>query len=125
MRATLTPVSADEAYRHAQMVGLTLLAVLHNELGDLRRVKQVVKLTGMVNAAPDFTEHPYVINGCSDLFVDVFGDAGRHSRSAVGVDSLPGQHHGRDRGDRRDSGLTAAHFSTNTQISTSSQKLHR
>ena len=83
-------VSADEAYQHAQMVGLNLLAVLHNELGDLRRVKRVVKLLGMVNAAPDFTEHPRVINGCSDLFVDVFGDAGRHSRSAVGVGSLPG-----------------------------------
>jgi enamine deaminase RidA (YjgF/YER057c/UK114 family) len=72
------------------MVGLNLLAVLHNELGDLRRVKRVVKLLGMVNAAPDFTEHPRVINGCSDLFVDVFGDAGRHARSAVGVGSLPG-----------------------------------
>jgi enamine deaminase RidA (YjgF/YER057c/UK114 family) len=72
------------------MVGLNLLAVLHNELGDLRRVMRVVKLLGMVNAAPDFTEHPRVINGCSDLFVDVFGDAGRHSRSAVGVGSLPG-----------------------------------
>ena len=83
-------VSADEAYRHAQMVGLNLLAVLHHELGDLRRVKRVVKLLGMVNAAPDFTEHPRVINGCSDLFIDVFGDAGRHSRSAVGVGSLPG-----------------------------------
>lgn len=83
-------VSADEAYRHAQLVGLNLLAVLHNELGDLARVKRVVKLLGMVNAAPDFTEHPRVINGCSDLFVDVFGDAGRHSRSAVGVGSLPG-----------------------------------
>jgi enamine deaminase RidA (YjgF/YER057c/UK114 family) len=82
-------VSADEAYRHAQRVGLTLLAVLHDELGDLRRVRQVVKLLGMVNAAPDFAEHPRVINGCSDLFTDIFGDAGRHARSAIGVGSLP------------------------------------
>jgi enamine deaminase RidA (YjgF/YER057c/UK114 family) len=83
-------VSTEEAYRHAQLVGLNLLAVLHDELGDLQRVKQIVKLLGMVNATPAFTEHPRVINGCSDLFVDVFGDAGRHSRSAVGMGSLPG-----------------------------------
>jgi enamine deaminase RidA (YjgF/YER057c/UK114 family) len=66
------------------------LSVLHVELGDLSRVKRIVKLLGMVNATPDFADHPRVINGCSDLFVDVFGDAGRHSRSAVGVGSLPG-----------------------------------
>ncbi|MGF6239426.1 MULTISPECIES: RidA family protein [Paraburkholderia] len=83
-------VSTEEAYGHAQLVGLNLLAVLHNELGDLQRVKRVVKLLGMVNATPEFTEHPHVINGCSDLFVDVFGEAGRHSRSAVGMGSLPG-----------------------------------
>jgi enamine deaminase RidA (YjgF/YER057c/UK114 family) len=83
-------VSAAEAYEHAQLVGLNLLAVPHNELGDLQRVKRVVKLLGMVNATPEFTEHPHVINGCSDLFVDVFGEAGRHSRSAVGMGSLPG-----------------------------------
>ena len=83
-------VSTDQAYRHAQLVGLNLLSVLHDELGDLRRVRRVVKLLGMVNDTPDFTEHPRVINGCSDLFVDIFGDAGRHSRSAIGVGSLPG-----------------------------------
>lgn len=83
-------VSTDQAYYHAQLVGLNLLSVLHNELGDLARVKRVIKLLGMVNATPHFTEHPRVINGCSDLLVDVFGDAGRHSRSAVGVGSLPG-----------------------------------
>ncbi|SAL68189.1 endoribonuclease L-PSP [Caballeronia udeis] len=83
-------VTADEAYAHALLVGLNLLSVLHVELGDLSRVKRVVKLLGMVNATPDFADHPRVINGCSDLFVDVFGDAGRHSRSAVGVGSLPG-----------------------------------
>ena len=59
-------------------------------LGDLGRVARVVKLLGMVNASPNFSDHPKVINGCSDLFVDVFGEAGRHARSAVGVGSLPG-----------------------------------
>ncbi|WP_206997048.1 RidA family protein [Trinickia mobilis] len=82
-------VSADEAYRHAELVGLNLLSVLHQELGDLGRVRRIVKLLGMINATPDFEEHPRVINGCSDLFVDILGDAGRHSRSAVGVGSLP------------------------------------
>ncbi|MGH8782968.1 RidA family protein [Paraburkholderia sp.] len=82
-------VTTDEAYLHAQLVGLNLLSVLHDALGDLGRVKRVVKLLGMVNATPEFGEHPRVINGCSDLFVDILGDAGRHARSAVGVGSLP------------------------------------
>jgi enamine deaminase RidA (YjgF/YER057c/UK114 family) len=81
--------TADEAYQHARTVGIDLLAVMRSELGSLDRVKRVVKLLGMVNAAPEFTDHPRVINGCSDLFVDVFGDAGRHARSAVGMGSLP------------------------------------
>ena len=63
---------------------------MENELGSLDGVKQVVKVLGMVNSAPDFTEHPKVINGCSDLFVEVFGDKGRHARSAVGMGALPG-----------------------------------
>ncbi|WP_158900428.1 RidA family protein [Burkholderia sp. L27(2015)] len=82
-------VTTEVAYAHAQLVGLNLLSVLHDTLGDLARVTRVVKLLGMVNATPDFTEHPRVINGCSDLLVQVLGDAGRHSRSAVGVGSLP------------------------------------
>lgn len=82
-------VTAAEAYQHARSVGLTLLAVLKEHLGDLDRVRRVVKVFGMVNAAPDFGEHPAVINGCSDLFVEVFGDRGRHARSAVGMGSLP------------------------------------
>jgi enamine deaminase RidA (YjgF/YER057c/UK114 family) len=60
-------------------------------LGDLARVRRVVKVLGMVNAVPDFADHPKVINGCSDLFVNVLGDAGRHARSAVGMGSLPGR----------------------------------
>ena len=81
--------TADEAYQHARTVGLDLLAVMRLELGSLDRVKRVVKLLGMVNAMPEFTDHPRVINGCSDLFVEVFGDAGKHARSAVGMGSLP------------------------------------
>jgi enamine deaminase RidA (YjgF/YER057c/UK114 family) len=82
-------VSVEEAQQHAQLVGLGLLSVAHAALGDLSKVRRVVKLLGMVNAAPDFGEHPKVINGCSDLFVNVLGDAGRHARSAVGMGSLP------------------------------------
>ena len=73
----------------ARVTGLNLLATLRSELGSLDRVKRVVKVLGMVNCPPEFTHHPEVINGCSDLFVEVFGDAGRHARSAVGVGSLP------------------------------------
>lgn len=83
--------STEEAYQHARQVGLTLLAVMRQELGSLDRVTRVVKVLGMVNAAPDFGQQPAVINGCSDLFVEVFGDAGRHARSAVGMGSLPNQ----------------------------------
>ena len=81
--------TVEQAYEHARTVGIDLLAVMRSELGSLDRVKRVVKLLGMVNGTPDFTDHPRVINGCSDLFVEVFGDAGRHARSAVGMGSLP------------------------------------
>jgi enamine deaminase RidA (YjgF/YER057c/UK114 family) len=80
----------EQAYQFARETGLILLAVLKQELGTLRRVKRVVKVLGMVNATPEFTEQPFVINGCSDLFVEVFGEDGRHARSAVGMGSLPG-----------------------------------
>ena len=81
--------TAEQAYQHARTVGLDLLAVMRQELGSLDKVKRVVKVLGMVNAVPEFTDHPKVINGCSDLFVEVLGDAGRHARSAVGMGSLP------------------------------------
>ena len=81
--------SVEQGYQHARSVGLALLAVMKDELGSLDRVRRVVKLLGMVNGTPDFTEQPKVINGCSDLFVEVFGDKGRHARSAVGMGSLP------------------------------------
>jgi enamine deaminase RidA (YjgF/YER057c/UK114 family) len=83
-------VGIEEAYLHARTTGLNLLSVAHMALGDLGRVRRVVKLLGMVNAVPEFMDHPQVINGASDLFVSVFGDAGRHARSAVGMGSLPG-----------------------------------
>ena len=83
-------VTLEQGYQDARSVGITLLAVMENELGSLDGVKQVVKVLGMVNSAPDFTDHPKVINGCSDLFVEVFGDKGRHARSAVGMAALPG-----------------------------------
>lgn len=84
-------VGLEEAVEHARLVGLGLLAVMEAELGSLSKVKRVVKLLGLVNAAPDFIAHPVVIDGCSNLFVSVFGETvGRHARSAVGVGSLPG-----------------------------------
>jgi enamine deaminase RidA (YjgF/YER057c/UK114 family) len=84
-------VSWEEAYQDARLTGLQLIAVARHALdGDLGRVRRVVKLLGMVNATPDFGKHPLVINGCSDLLVEVFGERGRHARSAVGMGSLPG-----------------------------------
>lgn len=83
-------VTIEDAYEHARLTGLNLLAAAHLALGDLARVRRVVKVLGMVNAVPDFGDQPKVINGCSDLMVAVFGDAGRHARSAVGMGSLPG-----------------------------------
>lgn len=82
-------VSITQGYQDALQAGLSVLATLESVLGDLDRVRQIVKLTGFVNAVPEFQQHPAIINGCSDLFVDVFGDRGKHARSAVGVSSLP------------------------------------
>jgi enamine deaminase RidA (YjgF/YER057c/UK114 family) len=81
--------SVEQGYQHARDVGLNLLAVMKAELGSLDRVRRVVKVLGMVNAVPDFRDQPKVINGCSDLFVEVFGERGKHARSAVGMGSLP------------------------------------
>ena len=84
-------VSVEEGYQRARLVGLGLLSAMRDALGSLDRVDFVVKLLGMVNALPTFNDAPKVINGCSDLFVEVFGDAGRHARSAVGHVTLPNQ----------------------------------
>lgn len=82
-------MSIEEAYAEARLTGLQLLAVAKSALGELSRIEAVVKLLGMVNAEPDFGDHPKVINGCSDLLVEILGEAGRHARSAVGMGSLP------------------------------------
>lgn len=80
----------DEGYQAARVCGLNLIAQAKAACdGDLDRVKRVVKLGGFVNCTPDFTDHPKVVNGASDLMVEVFGDAGRHARFAVGAPSLP------------------------------------
>ena len=84
-------ITVEEGYRRARFVGLGLLAAMRDALGSLDRVDFIVKLLGMVNAVPNFNDSPKVINGCSDLFVEVFGDAGRHARSAVGNVMLPNQ----------------------------------
>ena len=84
-----TDLTVEEGYEAARLVGINLLARLKEELGELSRVKRVVKLLSMVNAASGFTETPAVANGCSDLLVEVFGEKGRHARSAVGMSALP------------------------------------
>lgn len=81
--------STDQAYQHSRQIGLLLLAALKAELGSLDRVKRIVKILGLVNATPNFGDHPKVINGCSDLMLEVFGDRGKHARSAIGAGSLP------------------------------------
>ncbi|MEM8750104.1 MAG: RidA family protein [Pseudomonadota bacterium] len=73
----------------ARLCAINILAQAKAALGDLERVKQVMKIQGFVNATPDFTDHPKVINGASDLLVEVLGDAGKHARAAVGMSSLP------------------------------------
>ncbi len=81
----------DAGYRSARQVGLTMLATLRANLGSLDRVKRVIKVLGMVNSTPDFPDHPKVINGCSELFAEVWGEEnGVGARSAIGMGSLPG-----------------------------------
>jgi len=82
-------VDVETGRKAAELVMLNCLGSLKQEIGDLDKVKRVVKLLGMVNAVPEFTEQPKVINGASDLLVAAFGEAGRHARSAVGMGSLP------------------------------------
>ncbi len=84
-------LDTEAGYQAARLVGFNMLANVKAQLGSLDRVKRVVKVLGMVNADPEFKEHPKVINGFSDLMVEVFGDAGRGARSAVGMGSLPFQ----------------------------------
>jgi enamine deaminase RidA (YjgF/YER057c/UK114 family) len=82
-------VTTEDARDHARLVALNILAVLRDELGSLDAVGGVVKLLGLVNATPDYEDHPAVIDGASELFHQVFGEAGAHARSSFGVGSLP------------------------------------
>jgi len=83
-------LTVAQGYEAAKIAGINLLAALKGEIGDLNRVVRIVKVKGMVNAIPEFTDHSKVINGFSDLMVAVFGDKGKHARAAVGMSSLPG-----------------------------------
>ena len=82
-------VSVEDAQKAARLTGIRLLEALKGQIGNLNKVKRIVKVLGMVNALPEFDQHPKVINGFSDLMVEVFGPNGKHARSAVGVASLP------------------------------------
>ena len=82
-------VTVDEAYEHARLTGLAMLSSVQRILGSLDRVERIVSVHGMVNALPDFKQHPRVMNGFSDLMVQLFGENGRHARAAVGMGSLP------------------------------------
>jgi enamine deaminase RidA (YjgF/YER057c/UK114 family) len=84
-----TDLTLEQGREAARVTGLSLLATMRADLGSLDRVEQIVKVFGMVNVGGTFDQMPAVIDGCSDLFVDVFGDRGRHTRSAVGLASLP------------------------------------
>ena len=82
-------ISAEEAYDLSRNTAINLLSAMNAYLGSLDRIVKIVKVFGMVNAEQNFIDHPKVINGCSDFFVEIFGDKGRHARSAVGMGSLP------------------------------------
>jgi enamine deaminase RidA (YjgF/YER057c/UK114 family) len=82
-------VTAEEGYQHARLSALGLLSLAQSAAGSLENI-EIMKILGLVNATPDFDRHPFVLNGCSDLLVEVLGERGRHARTAVGVASLPG-----------------------------------
>lgn len=81
--------TVEQGYADARLIGLQILATARQALGSLDRIGAIVKLFGMVNAEPDFGDHPKVINGCSDVLVEVLGERGKHARSAIGMGSLP------------------------------------
>ncbi len=82
-------LTIEEGYEAARLTGINQIAILKSALGDLSRVKRIIRAAGMVNATPDFKQHPAVVNGFSDLMVAVFGERGKHTRAAVGMVSLP------------------------------------
>jgi enamine deaminase RidA (YjgF/YER057c/UK114 family) len=82
-------LDVEQGYEAARLTAIALLSSLKSEIGDLSRVRRIVKVTGMVNSTPEFVDQSQVVNGCSDLLVEIFGDRGRHARAAVGMASLP------------------------------------
>lgn len=82
-------LTIEQGYEAARVTGINQLSVLKAELGNLNKVKRIIKVKGMVNAVPEFTDHPKVVNGYSDLMVAVFGEKGKHARAAIGMGSLP------------------------------------
>ena len=82
-------LSIDEGYEAARATAINLISTIKSAVGDLKNVKKIVRVNGMVNSASNFTDQPKVINGCSDLLVEVFGDRGKHARVALGMNSLP------------------------------------
>ena len=82
-------VDVETAHAHARLCGLNLLSIMQAAVGDLERIECVLKVFGMVNAVPEFQDHPRVIDGCTDVFVEALGDAGKPARSAIGMGSLP------------------------------------
>ena len=82
-------LTLEQGYEAARLTAINLISTLKASIGDLSKVKRIVRVTGMVNATSDFIDHPKVVNGCSDLLVEVFGDNGKHTRAAVGMNSLP------------------------------------
>jgi enamine deaminase RidA (YjgF/YER057c/UK114 family) len=82
-------MTIEQGYEAARQTAISLISTLKAELGDLNKVKRIVKVLGMVNCTPEFGDQPKVVNGCSDLLVAVFGDKGKHARSAVGMNALP------------------------------------
>ena len=85
----VSDVNIETAQKSARICAINILAQLKKELGDLERISKIVRLSGFVNSGPEFTQHPKVINAASDLFYEIFGESGKHSRIAVGVSSLP------------------------------------
>lgn len=82
-------LTIEQGYEASRITAINHLSVLKNELGSLNKIKRIVKVLGMVNCTEDFKDHPIVINGYSDLMVEIFGENGKHARSAVGMCSLP------------------------------------
>ena len=82
-------LTIDEGYEAARTTAINLISTIKSAVGDLKNVKKIVRVNGMVNSASNFTDQPKVINGCSDLLVEVFGDRGKHTRVALGMNSLP------------------------------------